>query len=79
MGKTIWHYTLSQHEQRLWTREDMQGWCKAFQGWVEDEARENGLAKYVIYDIHGEVVAKNKVSPLPQARPADRWRGPAAT
>jgi hypothetical protein len=79
MSKTIWYYKLSAQEYRLWTREDMQGWCRAFQGWVEDEARENGLVKYVIYDINGDVLVKDKVSPLPQMRPADRWRGPAAT
>lgn len=79
MSKTIWYYKLSAHEYRLWNREDMQGWCRAFQGWVEDEARENGLVKYVIYDINGEVLVKDKVTPLPQVRPADRWRGPAAT
>lgn len=77
MARTIWRYTLTKDEQQLWQREDMKGWCKAFQGWVEDEARENGLKKYMIYDLNGEVLVKDKVTPLPQARPADRWRGPA--
>lgn len=64
MGKTIWRYTLNPNEQKLWIRDDMKGWCKAFVGWVEDEAREQGLKKYVIYDRTGEVIAKNAVSQL---------------
>lgn len=64
MAKTIWRYTLSNKEQTLWIREDMKGWCKAFEGCVEDEAREQGLKKYIIYDCEGEVVAKNTVSTI---------------
>ncbi len=66
MARTIWKYTLEPQEQRLWDREDMQGWCRAFQGWVEDEARELGLKKYIIYGGNGDVLAKDLVSALPE-------------
>jgi len=79
MARTVWRYTLTKTEQDLWMRDDMKGWCRALQGCVEDEARENGLKKYIIYDLKGDVVAKDVVAPLPQVRPADRWRGPSAT
>ena len=42
MGRTIWRYTLNVKEEKLWDRDDMQGWVRAFEGWVEDEAREQG-------------------------------------
>ncbi len=68
MARTIWRYTLDPKEQTLWEREDMRGWCRAFQGWVEDEAREQGLKKYIIYDLNGDVVAKDIVNDLPEPR-----------
>ncbi len=74
MARTIWRYTLSRKEQQLWIREDMKGWCKAFEGWVEDEARELGRKKYIIYDLNGTVIAKNIVTELPQSRSSDAWR-----
>jgi hypothetical protein len=77
MAKTIFRYTLTAAEQKLWQRDDMRGWVRAFQGCVEDDARDNGLKKYVIYDISGEVLVSDLVSPLPQTRPADRWRHPS--
>jgi len=77
MSKTIFRYTLTKQEQTLWEREDMRGWARAFQGCVEDDARTSGLKKYVIYDIAGDVLVSEKVTPLPQARPAERWRHPS--
>ena len=74
MARTIWRYTLNRKEQQLWIRDDMKGWCKAFEGWVEDEARELGRKKYIIYDFNGTVIAKNIVSELPQSRSSDAWR-----
>ncbi len=68
MARTIWRYTLDSGEQKLWEREDMRGWCRAFQGWVEDEAREQGLKKYIIYDGDGGVLARDIVNDLPEAR-----------
>lgn len=65
MARTIWRYTLKPQEQQLWERDDMRGWCRAFEGCVEDEARELGLKTYIIYDRAGEVVAKDRVSELP--------------
>lgn len=67
MGRTIWRYTLNVKEEKFWERDDMQGWCRAFEGWVEDEAREQGLKKYIIYGRGGDVLAKNVVTELPQA------------
>ncbi len=77
MAKTTFRYTLTVAEQKLWKREDMRGWARAFQGCVEDDARNNGLKKYVIYDISGDVLVSERVAPLPQARPAERWRNPS--
>ena len=68
MARTIWRYTLDSKEQTLWEREDMRGWCRAFQGWVEDEAREQGLKKYIIYDKNGDVLARDIVNELPEPR-----------
>ena len=75
MARTIWRYTLKPQEQKLWEREDMRGWCRAFEGWVEDEARELGRKKYIIYDRQGEVVAKDQVSDLPPSNTMDSRRG----
>lgn len=71
MARKIWRYTLKTVEQKLWDREDMKGWCKALEGCVEDDAREQGLMKYVIYDRKGDVLAKADVSPLPEPKPSD--------
>ncbi len=68
MARTIWRYTLEPQEQKLWDREDMRGWCRAFQGWVEDEAREQGLKKYIIYDGNGDILARDIVNELPESR-----------
>lgn len=68
MGQKIWRYVLSQDEQKLWGREDMAGWCKALEGCVEDEAREQGSKKYVICDRSGAILAKNLVSRLPEPK-----------
>jgi len=75
MARTVWRYTLKAKEQQLWDREDMRGWCRAFEGCVEDEAREMGLKTYIIYDRQGEVVAKDRVSELPPANPVEARRG----
>lgn len=66
MARTIWRYKLKVTEQKLWNNEEMAGWRKALEGCVEDDAREQGMKKYMILDRKGAVVAKNNVKPLPQ-------------
>ncbi len=74
MGKKIWRYTLKPQEQRLWLSEGMEGWCKALEACVEDDARDNGSNKYIIFDRKGGVIAKDSVSPLPQEKkPAETF------
>ncbi len=62
MARVIWHYQLSKQEQRLWEREEMRGWREAMQGFVEDEAREQGFTKYAIYNLDNILILKNTVS-----------------
>jgi len=66
MAKKIWRYTLTEQEQKLWSMENMQGWREAMEACVEDDAREQGSAKYVIYDLEQAVIAKNEVRKLPE-------------
>jgi len=66
MARTIWRYKMKQREQKLWNGEEMNGWRKAFEACVEDDAREEGMKKYMILDRKGAVVAKSTVTPLPQ-------------
>ena len=46
--------------------EEMQGWRTAMTGCVEDEAREQGCAKFVIYDRKETILGKGDVTALPQ-------------
>lgn len=69
MSKIVCRYTMRIKEQTLWQQEDMEGWRRAFEACVEDDAREQGNKKYVIYDREGEIVAKNDVKPLPVQEP----------
>jgi len=62
MARVIWHYQLSNKEQRLWEREEFRGWREAMQGFVEDEAREQGCSKYAIYDRDHALILKDLVS-----------------
>lgn len=71
----VWHYTLSTHEQKLWISQGTAGWCRACEACIEDDARENGRSKYIIYSRKGDVLAKNAVKPLPEKRTADSWQG----
>ena len=70
MPVKVWRYTLKVEEQRLWLRDDMKGWCKALEGCVEDEARENGMKKYEIIDRKGNVLVKDGVRALPEQKPS---------
>jgi hypothetical protein len=62
----IWRYTLTRRELSLWETEEMKGWREALQAFVEDEARDQGCRKYVVYGRREVVVAKGEVSKLPE-------------
>ncbi len=62
MARTIWKYTLTKQEQQLWDCEDMRGWRAAMEGFVEDEARDQGFPKYAIYGRDEELIIKDSVS-----------------
>nr|AUN37020.1 hypothetical protein [uncultured bacterium] len=57
----IWRYTVTPQEFRFWKMEGMQGWRQALEACVEDEAREQGSEKYVVFDRNNEVLAKGEV------------------
>lgn len=61
MSRVIWRYQLSKQEQQLWEREELRGWREAMQGFVEDEAREQGCSKYAIYTRDNALIIKNAV------------------
>ncbi len=66
MARKIWRYTMTRHEQRLWENEDMQGWRAAFELCVEDDARDQGCLKYILYDTQEVPIAKGAVNKLPE-------------
>ena len=66
MSKKLWRYTLTAQEQKLWDTEEMQGWRKAMQACVEDEAREQGCSKFIMYDHKEVIIAKDNVTKLPE-------------
>jgi len=76
MAKKVWRHTLTKKEQKLWDREDMKGWCKALEGCVEDEGREEKCKKYMIYSNDGEIIAKGDVIVLPQPKSDEPSREP---
>ena len=78
MAKKVFRHTLSRTEQKLWDREDMKGWCKALEGCVEDEGRDEKCKKYMIYNAEGEILAKGDVTALPVPKPEDSNREPVA-
>lgn len=57
----IWRYTVTPQEQRFWNMEGMQGWRQALEACVEDEAREQGSEKYIVFNRNNEVIAKGEV------------------
>lgn len=71
MARKIWRHTLTPKEQKLWDREEMQGWRESMIACVEDEAREHGCKKYFVHDRNETVVAKDEVVPLPTPEPAE--------
>lgn len=62
MPRVIWRYKLSKQEQQLWEREELRGWREAMQGFVEDEAREQGCLKYAIYNRDNALIMKDVVA-----------------
>ncbi len=66
MARKIWRYTLKNQEQALWDNEEMKGWREAMEACVEDEAREAGSKKYVLYNQEEDIIAKGEVRKLPE-------------
>ncbi len=66
MTRKIWRYTMTRQEQNLWDNEEMKGWREALQACVEDDAREQGCRKFVVYDRSAIIVAQGEVSSLPE-------------
>ncbi len=62
MARVIKKYTLSKQEQRLWEQTELRGWREAMEAFIEDEAREEGFAKYAIYDKDATLLVKDQVS-----------------
>lgn len=71
MAPKIWRYTLTVAEQKLWDMEEMAGWRTALEGCVEDDGREAGSKKYVVYDRAKKVIAKGEVKLLPEPEVAE--------
>ena len=65
MSKVILHYTLTKQEEKLWAQAELRGWREAMQGFVEDEARDQGYSKYAIYGRDNTLILKSAVSALP--------------
>lgn len=66
MAQKIWRYTLTNQEQKFWNMEEMQGWRQALEACVEDEARDQGSKKYLIYDKAENLLVKGDVRKLPE-------------
>jgi hypothetical protein len=66
MATKIWRYTLTAAEQKLWDNEELAGWRAAMEGCVEDEAREAGSKKYILYNRQNQIIAKGDVKKLPE-------------
>ena len=62
MAKVILRYTLTKQEAKLWAKEELRGWREAMQGFVEDEAREQGYTKYAIYGLDDNLIVKSDVT-----------------
>lgn len=71
MARKVWRHTMTVKEQRLWKAEDMEGWRTSLIQCVEDEAREEGCKKFILYDRQDTVVAKDIVSTLPEPEPIE--------
>ncbi len=61
MARKIYRYTLTTKQQKRWDMEDMQGWRDSMVGVCEDDAREEGAKKFVLYDRADQILAKGDV------------------
>lgn len=66
MSRKIYRHTLTEKQQDRWNMEDMQGWRDSMVGVVEDDAREEGCTKFVLYDRQEQILAKGEVRKLPE-------------
>jgi len=66
MARKIYRYTLTAKQQERWDMEDMQGWRDSMVGVVEDDAREEGAKKFVLFDRAEQILAKGDVRKLPE-------------
>jgi|TARA_R110001592_G_scaffold35492_1_gene120693 hypothetical protein len=66
MARKIYRYTLTPKQQERWDMEDMQGWRDSMVGVAEDDAREEGAKKFVLYDRAEQILAKGEVRKLPE-------------
>lgn len=66
MARKIYRYTLTAKQQARWDMEDMQGWRDSMVGVVEDDGREEGAKKFVLYDRSEQILAKGEVRKLPE-------------
>ena len=66
MAVKIFRHKMTIKEQRMWNKEDMAGWRKAFEACVEHDARDEGFKKYELLDRKGEKVAAGPVRKLPE-------------
>ena len=66
MSRKIYRYTLTEKQQARWEMEDMQGWRDSMVGVVEDDARDEGSTKFVLYDRAEQILAKGEVKKLPE-------------
>lgn len=66
MARKIYRYTLTAKQQARWDMEDMQGWRDSMVGVVEDDAREEGCTKFVLYDRSEQILEKGEVRKLPE-------------
>ncbi|MCK5861594.1 MAG: hypothetical protein KAH38_03850 [Candidatus Hydrogenedentes bacterium] len=71
MARVIWRYTLTKQEAKLWETEELRGWREAMQGFVEDEAREQGCKKFAIYGRDDCLIVKDEVTLLAEPVEAD--------
>ena len=55
----------------------MKGWCKALEGCVEDEGRDDKCKIYMIFDRTGELLTKGDVIALPDPK-SEETREPVA-
>ncbi len=66
MSRKIYRHTLTEKQQARWEMEDMQGWRDSMVGVVEDDARDEGSTKFVLYDRAEQILAKGEVTKLPE-------------